>query len=122
MTVKELLLHQLEYTLEKQGAYPPLLTALGGLTAQQAAWKPAPPRHSTWQIVRHLIHWDEAALDALSGRPSIYEELLRTDWHDVDEDDLAWEADVQRVRAIYTRLKARLEGMNEDDLAGTVVP
>src|SRR5206468_2869470 len=51
MTAKELLLYLLEYTYEKEGSYPPLPVALGGLTPVQASWKPAQERHSIWQIV-----------------------------------------------------------------------
>ena len=36
------------------GDYPALLETLVGLTAEQAAWKPAPDRNSIWQIVDHL--------------------------------------------------------------------
>jgi hypothetical protein len=29
--------------------------AVAGLTPQQAAWTPAPGRHSIWQIVEHIV-------------------------------------------------------------------
>lgn len=61
MTAKDLLLYLLEYTYEKEGAYPPLTTALAGVTAAQASWKPAGERHSIWQIVRHMPEWIEEA-------------------------------------------------------------
>ena len=34
---------------------PPISVAVKGLTAAQAARKPAPAQHSIWQIVRRLI-------------------------------------------------------------------
>lgn len=43
--------------------------AVEGLTAEQAAWAPAPGRHSIWQIVNHLIFWREYTLDLLAGKP-----------------------------------------------------
>lgn len=57
MTAKDLLLYLLEHTYEREGAYPPLTTALAGLTAAQASWQPARERHSIWQIVRHMAQW-----------------------------------------------------------------
>lgn len=52
ITTKELLLYLLDYTYEREGAYPPLTKVLAGLTATQASWKPATERHCIWQIVR----------------------------------------------------------------------
>ena len=37
------------------------------LTAAQAAWTPAPGRHSIWQIVEHMIFWREDNLRRLAG-------------------------------------------------------
>src|SRR2546430_14810902 len=82
MTEKDLLLYLLEYTYEKEGSYPPLPVALGGLTPVQASWKPAQERHSIWQIVRHMAHWMEAVLQALEDQPQVYEDLQRSDWRD----------------------------------------
>ncbi len=45
------------------GDYPPLLDSLSGLTAAQAAWKPAPDRNSIWQIVDHLTSSDQWGID-----------------------------------------------------------
>jgi len=42
--------------------------AVEGLSAQQAAWKPSPRRHSIWQIVGHMIFWREEALRRLAGQ------------------------------------------------------
>src|SRR5947209_20356229 len=80
MTAKELLLYLLEYTYEKEGSYPPLPVALGGLRPVQASCKPAQQRHSIWQIVRHMAHWMEAVLQALEAQPQVYEDLQRSDW------------------------------------------
>ena len=31
--------------------------SLRGLTAQEAAWRPAPERHNIWEIVLHAAYW-----------------------------------------------------------------
>ena len=43
--------------------------ALDGLTPEQAAWRPAPGRHSIWQNVQHVTFWRNVTLDMLAGRP-----------------------------------------------------
>lgn len=71
--------------------------ALEDLTAEEAAWHPAPGRHSIWQIVNHMIHWreyfdyrvrggapyDEAELDRLNWQPT--PEVNETAWMNTRE-------------------------------------
>lgn len=122
MTTKELLVYLLEYAYEKEGAYPPLTTALAGVTAAQAAWKPAPERHSIWQIVRHMTLWLEAGIDALARQPRVYEDLLRLDWRPASGDERAWQADVERLHTTYRRFKERLQSATEEDISGMIEP
>lgn len=122
MATKDLLLYLLEYTYEKEGAYPPLTATLAGLTAAQAAWKPAPDRHSIWQIVRHMILWMEAGIDALAARPRVHDELEGLDWRAASGDDRAWQADVERLHAAYRRFKDRLQSATDEDLSGMIEP
>ncbi len=42
--------------------------ALTDLTPQQAAWSPAPGRHSIWQIVTHVLFWRRVTFTRLAGR------------------------------------------------------
>lgn len=122
MSVKELLLYLLEYTYEKEGAYPPLTAAVAGLTAAQASWKPSHERHSIWQIVCHMVHWTEAGLEALSARPQVYEDLRRSDWQVASGNEREWQADVERLHQAYRRLRERLAAMSEEDLARMFEP
>lgn len=122
MTARELLLYLLEYTYEKEGAYPPLTTALAGLTEAQASWKPAQERHSIWQIVRHMTHWMEAGLEALAAHPLVYEDLQRSDWQAASSVEREWQTDVARLHGAYRRLQERLQSMSEEDLARMIEP
>ena len=123
MTVKEVLVYLLEYTYErKDGAYPPLTSAVAGLTSGQASWKPTPERHSIWQIVRHMTHWMDAGIDALAGRPHVNEDLERSDWAAVSGGEEEWQADLARLQQGYRRFKERLQSMSEEDLAAMIEP
>ncbi|HEV8338215.1 MAG TPA: ankyrin repeat domain-containing protein [bacterium] len=117
MTGKELLLHHLDHTFEKESSQLPLAMAVRGLTAAQAAWKPSPDRHSIWQIVRHLTHWKEGVIAALDGKPLAYEERNRTDWQEVAGAHRDWEADVERLKAISHEIRARVEEMDDATLS-----
>src|SRR5256886_17333130 len=117
MTEKDLLLYLLEYTYEKEGSYPPLPVALGGLTPVQASWKPAQERHSIWQIVRHMAHWMEAVLQALEDQPQVYEDLQRSDWRAASGDERGWQADVGRPYSAPRRFKDRLLSVTDEDIS-----
>lgn len=116
-TVKELLVHHLTYTFEKEAWQWPLSLAVAGLTAEQAAWKPGRERHSIWQIVRHIIRWKEGVLVALEGTPRPYREISNDDWQEAGGDQAAWEADVERLRRISLECKARVDAMADDELS-----
>lgn len=120
MTVKDLLIDHLEQTYEREGWYPPLGLAIKGLTAEQAAWKPSPERHSIWQIVRHLIHWKSGVLRALDGDPPDYDEMSRGDWGEASGDQAAWEADVEALAQIYGQFRQRIEALGDDGLQQAV--
>lgn len=37
---------------------PTLMGSLRGVDARQAAWKPAPDRHSIWELALHIAYWN----------------------------------------------------------------
>ena len=47
----------------------PWTRAVEGVTPEQAAWQPAPGRHSIWQNVAHVCFWRDYTLRALAGQP-----------------------------------------------------
>lgn len=116
LTIKDLLLDHLQYTFEKDAWHPPLGMAVQGLTAEQAAWKPSPERHSIWQIVRHIIHWKRGVLQALDGDPPDYEPLDKTDWQGVSGDQARWESDVRALNEIHAEFRKKLEALGDDGL------
>ncbi len=120
MTIKDLLSHLLEYTFEKESWQPSLSMAIEGPTAQQAAWKPSPERHSIWQIARHVTRWKQALVNSWEGQQLDYEELDGTDWQEVSGDDDAWQTDVQRLHAVSEQLKRLLDGLSDPDVQSTV--
>ncbi len=120
MTLRDLVLDHLEYTFEKEAWQPPLAMAVEGITARQAAWKPAPERHSIWQIVRHVTHWKQGVLAALDGNPPDYGTIENTDWPEISGDDGAWRADVRALHAVSMKLKERVAAASDRDLSSPI--
>ena len=46
---------------------PNLQQSLKGVTAQQAAWRPAPGRHNIWELALHAAYWKYAVRRKLEG-------------------------------------------------------
>jgi DinB family protein len=119
LTLHDLVVDHVYTLLEKEGWQwqPPLSEAVGGLTAAQAAWKPAPDRHSIWQIIRHLILWKSGVLDAWSGNPHEGQELLARDWGEAGGSEADWERDRQTLLAISVDLLSRVHALDDAGLS-----
>jgi hypothetical protein len=100
--------------------HPPLKRAVDGMTAAQAAWRPAPGALTAWQFVNHVAFWKEASLRKLAG-------LGRTEAEDDNDatfggpgdgaDEAAWQAALARLEKAQADLRGRVAAMRDADLA-----
>ncbi|HXM93194.1 MAG TPA: DinB family protein [Candidatus Dormibacteraeota bacterium] len=64
----ELLLALLDEAYEKKTWHGPnLKQSLKGLTAKQAAWRPAPGRHNIWEEILHAAYWKYVVRRRIQG-------------------------------------------------------
>ncbi len=122
LTLKLLVTDQVRNTLlqEDWQWQPALSEALEGLTAAQAAYKPAPERHSIWQIVRHLILWKRAVLQAWDGDPPDETQLGEADWSKVTGDEAVWQRDVQALMSVSREFLDRVQSLDDAGLSRRV--
>lgn len=80
------------------------------LTSQQAAWSPAPGRHSIWQIVLHMIFWRESWLRrAETGVKPAKDEITRLNFPELtDTSEAAWSETCRRFKDSQDRMLAAL--------------
>jgi len=119
LTLKAMVVDHLQTTLLRQDWQwqPSLSEAVEGLTAAHAAYKPAPERHCIWQIVRHLILWKRAVLQAWDGDPPDGEQLEKDDWQEISGDEAAWQRDLRALLDVSNEYLHRVEGLNDADLS-----
>ena len=92
------------------GDYPALLESLDGLTAAQAAWKPAPERNSIWQMVDHLVFSNKWGIDMFEkGRADL------PVWSEPDVSEANWQGLVAELKSTHERLKAAMEKYLADE-------
>src|ERR1700758_4375134 len=69
-TLRSILLHELHTTHNKADWFVPISTAVDGLTAEQASWRPPNGGHSSGQLTYHLLFWNRQNLQSLQGQAS----------------------------------------------------
>jgi uncharacterized damage-inducible protein DinB len=89
--VREYLLKTWDEGWEKSAWWPAFSIVFQDLTPQQAAWKPAPQRHSIWQILNHMCFWREVCVRRVRGEKPPDDELERRNWEEPTEvTDQSW--------------------------------
>jgi hypothetical protein len=64
----KLVLALLDEAYEKKTWHGPnLRQSLKGVTAKQAAWRPAPGRHNIWEVTLHAAYWKYAVRRRIEG-------------------------------------------------------
>lgn len=97
----------------------PLTAAVAGLTAQQAAWAPAPGINPIWALVHHIRVEAEVVRLRLLGEPVDYAALGAPDgWPEpgaaIDEE--AWQAAGQAAVAAHEALATLLTRLTDEEL------
>ncbi|MEZ6319325.1 MAG: DinB family protein [Phycisphaerales bacterium] len=84
--------------------------SVAGLTPGQAAWKPAPERHSIWQLVHHMVFWREYFVARRRGGATLAaEEIARRNWEEPAEvTDGAWAAALARFESSHAAVAAAI--------------
>lgn len=91
-----------------------VLGALRGVSADVAAWKPYPDRHSIWELALHIAYWNYAVWRRLTDADSGGFPRSPSNWPAVPEpaSEEAWADDRRLVRAWHDRLVEALDGLD----------
>ena len=80
------------------------------LSPAQAAWSPAPGRHSIWQLVNHVAFWRTVTLDTIAGRPRPTEAKINAEQFAAPKNPSAdaWNAARKRLEQTHRDLRAHI--------------
>lgn len=102
---------------------PNLMGSLRGVGARQAAWRPAPGRHSIWQLAVHAAYWKYRVYRWLDEAPPRSFDKKGSNFFDAPEPDTAeqgdWDQDLALLRAWHARLRAAVAGFDAERLDDT---
>src|SRR5690349_4163937 len=77
--------------------------SLRGMSAKQAAWRPAAGRHNIWEITVHCAYWKYAVWRRLAGERRGSFPLKGSNWfaRPLDSSQAAWRADIALLEQMH---------------------
>ncbi len=101
------LLSTMDEAFERKAWHGPNLRgSIRGLSAADAAWRPAEDRHSIWELVVHAAYWKYAVRRRLSGEKRGSFSSKGSNWFSRPDvpSEAAWREDVSLLLAEHRRL------------------
>jgi DinB superfamily len=105
---------------------PNLKQSLKGVTAKQAAWRPAPGRHNIWELAVHSAYWKYAVRRRIDGgkRGSFVLKgsnfFTRPEKNNLTES--AWRSDLALLAAEHSALEQSIRRVLSTPRAGELLP
>lgn len=92
--------------------------SIRGLTAAEAAWRPAPKRHNIWELVAHAAYWKYTVWRRLTGERRGSFALEGSNWFDRSDatDATRWKDDVALLDRTHQELRASIAALSSQDL------
>lgn len=117
--VTKLFLEQLDMHCHENEWFASMNQALHGVTAAEAAWRSSENSNSIWQIVNHLIFWNEDVIHRIKGtenpyKPENNEETFGNPGN--QEDEIRWIQTVQRLNEVMNKLKTVIADLEDEKL------
>ena len=117
--VTNVFLEQLDMRWHGNEWFASMDQALDGVKAAEAAWTSSGSSNSIWQIVNHLIFWNEDVIHRMKGtkNPRQAEDNEATFGNPGDpEDEMGWAQTVQRFNEVMNDLKTVIAALDDEKL------
>jgi uncharacterized damage-inducible protein DinB len=114
-TLRTVLLEQLKTTHNQKDWFVDANTAVAGLTAEQASWKPGGGNHSVGQLAHHLVFWNQQTLAKLKGEtPAKFDGNNDETFNSFDSKQ--WAATVRQLDEVMAEIEKFVEAADEKTL------
>jgi len=87
---------------------PSLRTVLRGVTASQAAQRPAPNAHTIWELVLHIAAWDRVVCERIQGGKTTKLPSEENFPVVTDASETAWKKTLKELEKQHRALKAAI--------------
>ncbi|KAF9130798.1 hypothetical protein BGX30_013367 [Mortierella sp. GBA39] len=118
MSQTQVLLQRWDECFGQEDWYPPLVPALEGVTAEEAAWKPEGEAvNSIWENVNHLLYYKEYHLKRMRGEnPDFKASSNDETFSNLEDGDEAWQKTVDRLKKAHGEIRSFLSGLSDSEL------
>ncbi len=124
--MKEILLALVEEGFQKQAWHGPnLRSALRGVSAEEAAWRPGENRHNIWEITVHAAYWKYSVTKRLTGSKKHEFPEKGRNWFARDakisekrETEKNWARDLALLTKTHKELLNAIANMKESEMKG----
>lgn len=94
--------------------------SIRGLSAKDAAWRPAPDRHNIWEIVVHAAYWKYIVRRRFLAEDRGSFPLKGSNWFERTSGgkagDEEWKRDVQLLIEVHRTMREAISGLRDRDL------
>jgi uncharacterized damage-inducible protein DinB len=119
ITTKEVFIKMLDEAYEKKAWHGPNLRgSIRGLSAEQAAWRPANGKHNIWEIVVHCAYWKYAVRRRLLGEKRGSFPLKGSNWFKRPDilSESSWRDDIALLNEAHCSMMLTIRNLDEKDL------
>jgi hypothetical protein len=94
--------------------------SLRQVTAEEAAWRPAPDRHNIWELAVHAAYWKYVILRRIRPSDRGSSPFNGRDWfpRPVETSERAWREDLSLLGRIHRDLRQAVAELSDDELDG----
>jgi hypothetical protein len=120
----ELLLAGIDEAFNKKSWHGPNLRgSIRGVTATEAAWRPAPERHNIWELTLHCAYWKYVVRRKLTGEKRGSFVLNGSNYFKRPEElsDVAWKKDIGILATEHRLLRATVANLNLGAKPGSIM-
>ena len=102
-----LLLHLLDTAFDRKAWHGPTLRGvLRGVDEDLASWRPAPERHTIWEIALHCAYWKYTVRRRITGAPRGRFALKGSNWFARPDGDARWASERRLLKEEHVKLRA----------------
>ena len=117
MTTHALLHHQLDTAFDKKAWHGPTLKGvLRGVDEQLASWRPAPERHTIWELMVHCAYWKYTVRRRITSEKRGAFPLKGSNWFTRPDGGANLRADLTLLTDTHRSLREAVEDLAEAKL------
>jgi uncharacterized damage-inducible protein DinB len=122
MTEIDRIIDQLDRALKGPAwSGPSMLEVLEGVDSKIAARKPLENVHTIWEIVLHIIKWEEVAIERLKGRD--IRPTPEEDWKKPEDlSEKTWQDVIERLKQVHNELSTEISNLHAEKLDEPQLP